>query len=224
MCVVRGCLAQQAAGARWEARSRSCFYASLPAHPPAPHPHAADAIELDYALVEDAGWGPGVGMTPGRSPGYQLRASPSQLASPAGMSPFNDNIMFSPMGDGIMFSPGPATSPGYRCAGVCVCAHACVCVCVCVCWRPRRGAACPGADPPTPRPGAVWKHLALVLPAPPPDSGRRPLRAFLFCSPTSPGYSPTSPGYSPTSPGYSPTSPGYSPTSPGYSPTSPGYR
>lgn len=81
-------------------------------------PLPADAIELDYALVEDAGWGPGVGMTPsrmtpGRSPSHHLRASPSQMASP-GMSPFNDNIMFSPMGDGIMFSPGPTTSPGYR--------------------------------------------------------------------------------------------------------------
>ena len=82
---------------------------------------AADAIELDYALVEDAGWGPGVGMTPGRmtpgrSPSHHLRASPSQLASPAGMSPFNDAVMFSPLGgDGVMFSPGPATSPGYRC-------------------------------------------------------------------------------------------------------------
>ncbi len=77
----------------------------------------ADAIELDYALVEDAGWGPGVGMTPGRmTPGRSpshLHASPSQMASP-GMSPFNDAIMFSPLGDGIMFSPGPATSPGYR--------------------------------------------------------------------------------------------------------------
>lgn len=71
--------------------------------------------------MEDAGWGPGVAMTPGRyTPGRSpyLRASPSQLASPAGQSPFNDAIMFSPMGaggDGIMFSPGPATSPGYRC-------------------------------------------------------------------------------------------------------------
>lgn len=47
-----------------------------------------DAIELDYALVEDQGWGfGGVGMTPGRTPGrspsYNLRMSPSQMASPA---------------------------------------------------------------------------------------------------------------------------------------------
>lgn len=111
--------------------------ASGPASPPRQHPRlpmhcatspalthpppSADAIELDYALVEDAGWGPGIGMTPGRmtpgrSPGHQQRASPSQLASPSSMSPFNDNIMFSPLGDmgGIMFSPGAATSPGYR--------------------------------------------------------------------------------------------------------------
>ena len=94
-----------------------------PTHPPThplnlPHALPADAIELDYALVEDSGWGAGIGMTPGRmTPGrspHNYCASPSQLASPAGMSPFTDNIMFSPMGaDGIMFSPGPATSPGY---------------------------------------------------------------------------------------------------------------
>ena len=93
---------------------------TLPCQPANRRPLASspsDAIELDYALVEDAGWG-GVGMTPlhmtpGRSPSH-LRASPSALASP-GLSPFNDSIMFSPVGDGITFSPGPGgASPGYR--------------------------------------------------------------------------------------------------------------
>lgn len=55
---------------------------------PHPSPPPPDAIELDYALVEDQGWGyGGVGMTPGRTPGrspsYNLRMSPSQMASPA---------------------------------------------------------------------------------------------------------------------------------------------
>ncbi len=65
---------------------------SPPSQPRVSHPHPSppppDAIELDYALVEDQGWGyGGVGMTPGRTPGrspsYNLRMSPSQMASPA---------------------------------------------------------------------------------------------------------------------------------------------
>ena len=159
-------------------------------------------------------------MTPGRSP-HNYRASPSQLASPAGMSPFTDNIMFSPMGaDGIMFSPGPATSPGYSPTS------------------PGYSPTSPGYSPTSP--GYRW--VGCVGKAAWPRQTRPskgcthnqrppawlPLAHFSSsshpvlppCSPTSPGYSPTSPGYSPTSPGYSPTSPGYSPTSPGYSPTS----
>ncbi|KAL4452229.1 hypothetical protein ABPG75_007891 [Micractinium tetrahymenae] len=167
-----------------------------------------DAIELDYALVEDAGWGPGVGMTPGRmtpgrSPSHHLRASPSQLASP-GMSPFNDNIMFSPLGDGIMFSPGPATSPGYSPTS------------------PGYSPTSPGYSPTSPGYSPTSPGYSPTSPGYSPTSpGYSPTSPAY--SPTSPAYSPTSPQYSPTSPAYSPTSPAYSPTSPAYSPTSPAY-
>ncbi|PSC72236.1 DNA-directed RNA polymerase II subunit 1 [Micractinium conductrix] len=169
-----------------------------------------DAIELDYALVEDAGWGPGVGMTPGRmtpgrSPSHHLRASPSQLASPAGMSPFNDAVMFSPLGgDGVMFSPGPATSPGYSPTS------------------PGYSPTSPGYSPTSPGYSPTSPGYSPTSPGYSPTSpGYSPTSPAY--SPTSPAYSPTSPAYSPTSPAYSPTSPAYSPTSPAYSPTSPAY-
>jgi DNA-directed RNA polymerase II subunit RPB1 len=170
----------------------------------------ADAIELDYALVEDQGWGfGGVGMTPGRTPGrspsYNLRMSPSQMASPAAMSPFNDNIMFSPIGEGgIMFSPGPATSPGYSPTS------------------PGYSPTSPGYSPTSPGYSPTSPGYSPTSPGYSPTSPAYSPTSPAY-SPTSPAYSPTSPAYSPTSPAYSPTSPAYSPTSPAYSPTSPAY-
>ena len=129
------------------------------------HPPTPDAIELDYALVEDAGWGPGVGMTPGRyTPGRSpsQRMSPSQMASP-GLSPFSDNIMFSPVGEGgVMFSPGPATSPGYSPTS------------------PGYSPTSPGYSPTSPGYSPTSPGYSPTSPG---------------YSPTSPGYSPTSPGY-----------------------------
>ncbi|GAB4819036.1 hypothetical protein N2152v2_006082 [Parachlorella kessleri] len=83
----------------------------------------ADAHDLDLTAYDldfrDAALGMTPGRTPGRSPGMTpMRMSPSQLASPMSMSPFND-IMFSPVTDNIMFSPATGgagyspTSPGY---------------------------------------------------------------------------------------------------------------
>ena len=48
------------------------------------------------------------GRTPGMTPG---RYSPSQMFSPAALSPFNSAVTFSPAGD-VTFSPSGA-SPGY---------------------------------------------------------------------------------------------------------------